>query len=123
MLINPALLAALQGQLVAAAVTDTLLLPPDAPKPALVGLRVKLQVGPVWVTVWVCPAMVSVPVSSVVRSVADTARLLEPSHTSKDAEVMVIKPSLLTALQGQLVAAAVTDTLLLPPDAPKPALV
>src|SRR5207244_11462949 len=75
MLINPSLLCAVQSQLVAAAVTATLVVPPAEPKPSLAGLIVKLQPGPVCVTVCVWPAMVNVP-----RRVVQTSELHTPDQ-------------------------------------------
>jgi hypothetical protein len=66
--IHAALLVAVHPQLVAAAVTPTVPVPAAAPGAALVADREKVHVtgAPACVTVYVWPAMVSVPVRGVV---------------------------------------------------------
>src|ERR1035441_7341344 len=69
LVMKPLLLAAIQSQLVPA-VTTTLLEPPAALKLALVESSKKVQPTPVWTTVNVWPAMVIVPLTSLLLVLA-----------------------------------------------------
>ncbi len=112
MVIQEALLVAVQLQPVAVV---TVLLFELAPAPGVsdVGETVKVQGGgaPAWVTVTVCPAMVSVPVREDVAVLAAIENATAPFPLPPAPDVMVSHAALLVAVQLQP-ASVVTAVLL-----------
>lgn len=97
-------------------VTARLAGPPPAATACVEGEMVNVQFAPDWVTVNVCPAMVSVPVRGVVAVVAATAKLTVPIPEPEALEVTDSQDALLTALHAHP-DPAVTARLALPPGA------
>jgi len=86
-------------------VTVTVPLPPFAGSVVLLGEIVNVHGAPGWVTVNVCPAIVSVPVRSVVVVFAATLKFTEPPPVPLAPEVIVSHGSFDTAVQVQPVPA------------------
>ncbi len=113
--IQLALLVAVQLHALEEAVTLTLPVPPCQPTYSLIGEIEYLHDddGGDCVTVNVCPAMAIVPVRWLVVVLAATVKLTVPLPVALLAEVIVIQLALLVAVQGQLLE-AVTLTLPVP---------
>src|SRR5258706_527691 len=117
--IHPTLLTAVQLQPVGA-VTLTLPDPPLGPKEPDVADSEDVQETPDSVTVNVCPAIVSVPVSPLALLLELTENETVPLPVPDAPDVTDTKPELLTAVQPQP-DGAVTFTLPVPPPEPNEA--
>ena len=115
MVIQSALLAAVQAQALSEAVTVILPVPPEEGYEVLVGVRE--QVHPAsWLTVKVLPAMVMVPLRAG-PVFPDAEYPTVPLPVPLEPEVMVIQSALLVAVQVQVLSEAVTVILPFPPEA------
>jgi len=116
--IQEALLAAVQAQPLEE-VTPTEPVPPAPLKDWLAGLMENVQIFPLWVTVWVFPAIVRTAVREEAPGLAATEYPTAPLPARVLPEVMATQSALLEAVHTQF-AAAVTATL---PEPPEPARV
>jgi hypothetical protein len=115
MVIQDALLAAVQVQALSEAVTVILPVPPEEEYELLVGVRE--QVHPAsWLTVKVLPAMVMVPLRAG-PLFSDAEYPTVPLPVPLAPEVMVIQSALFVAVQAQALSEAVTLILPVPPGA------
>ena len=106
---HAALLVVLHAQ-VLPVVTATATLSPAAGEVRLVGAIVNVHGAPAWLTVYVWPAMVSVPVRGVVAVFAAIEKPTVPLPDPAAPEVIVSQAALLAAVQAQP-AAALTPTV------------